>query len=183
MPVADHEQLPMFPQDAAELARLFKAATDMARDQSETARLQSETARVQSQAAQALIEASRELINVQRAGQSRIQEVINTVNGREPPATPEATETPAPEHSGGYGPSNPRHRTWHGFCVDLQRQERELPSNCKPTKINFETHGSDTVRAINYAMEGYGLNLRNWPPSHWDPDEDRSWRSPKTRQI
>lgn len=179
--MADHEQLPMFPQDPVELVRLFKAAADMARDQSETARVQSETARVQSQAAQALIEASRELIKGQRQTQSHIQDVIEVANGRASSAPPEATESLS--ERAGYGPSNPRHRTWRGFCEDLQRQERELPSNCKPTKINFETHGSDTVRAINYAMEGYGLKLRNWPPSRWDASEDRSWRSPKTRQI
>jgi hypothetical protein len=79
----------------------------------------------------------------------------------------------------GYGPSNPRHRTWRGFVLDMQRQARELPGGVKRTKTNVATHGVDTVRAINYAMRGYGLSLRDWPPDTWDPDEDRKWQSPK----
>jgi len=98
---------------------------------------------------------------------------------------PREPEPSARDHTG-YGPSNPKHRTWRGFAMDMQRQVRELPSNVKPTKTNVASHGSDTVRAINYAMLGYGLDLRDWPPDRWDAEQDHAWRSPKrpkTRQI
>lgn len=98
-----------------------------------------------------------------------------------PPA--EASPDATPTTRNGYGPSNPRHRTWRGFVLDLQRQVRELPKDVKPTKTNVATHGGDTVRAINYAMLGYGLKLSDWAPDHWNPDEDRCWQSPKTRHA
>jgi len=172
-PVADHEQLPMFPQDPAEFARI-------AREQAETARVQAETARVQSETA---LLAYRAAVDMSRDAQALIRLVLDKVNGRDathdsPATTTEVTTGTQPDHAG-YGPSNPKHRTWRGFCLDMQRQVRELPSGTKPSKTNVASHGVDTVRAINYAMEGYGLPLTDWPPDHWDPDEDRPWRSPR----
>jgi len=159
MPVADHEQLPMFSEDPSELL----------------ARLVGETARVQSETARAQAEAMREIAALMR-------EVLGRTNGRAAPRTP-AVPPPPPVSDAhdqtGYGPSNPRHRTWRAFALDMQRQARELPSGVKRTKTNVATHGGDTVRAINYGMKGYGLNLRDWPPDLWDPDEDRGWKSPK----
>jgi hypothetical protein len=165
MPVADHEQLPMFSEDPAEFARLV----------SETARVQSETARAQT-------EAMREIAALMR-------DVLGRTNGRAGPrtrASPPAQSAPPVRDHTGYGPSNARHRTWRSFALDMQRQVDELPRGTKPTKTNVASHGQDTVRAINYTMEGYGLSPRDWPPEAWNPEEDRKWRSPKaqrTRQI
>lgn len=175
MPVVDPEgQLPMFPQDSAAVPDMIKAVAEALLVQAETARVQSETAR-------SIIDASRELFKAQRENSAHMRGPIDISEAMHATPTPSAgaTNSPSADHGRGYGPSNPKHRTWRGFCLDMQRQVRELPSNCKPTKINVETHGSDTVRAINYAMMGYGLRLRDWPPGPWDPDEDRSWRSPK----
>jgi hypothetical protein len=164
MPVADHEQLPMFGQDPAEFARLVSEAAA-------TARVQSETARAQTEATLTIAALLRELLNRTR-GRAR-QPSAPAAPAEAPPAASEFATQPR-----AYGPSNPRHRTWRGFVLDMQRQVRELPSG-RPTKVNVEMHGGDTVRSISYTMRGYGLDPGEWPPDSWDPDEDRTWHPPK----
>lgn len=76
-------------------------------------------------------------------------------------------------------PSNSKWRTWRGFVLDLQRLEGLLSSTARHSKENLAMLGPDSARTITRVMEGYGLNPRDWPPSRWNPDEQRVYR-PKT---
>jgi hypothetical protein len=72
------------------------------------------------------------------------------------------------------GPLNPRHQTWRGFVLDMQDLEaRARREKLKVLKANVCQFGLDTVKTITRTMRWYGLGPRDWPPSTWNPDEDR----------
>jgi hypothetical protein len=155
----------MFPHDPVEFARFVVEAVAMAR-------VQSEVVLKQTEATLTIAALLREVLNRAQGRDGQLPESPAEASAASEPATQTRPEPRA------YGPSNPRHRTWRGFVLDMQRQVRELPSG-RPTKVNVEMHGGDTVRSISYTMRGYGLDPGEWPPDPWDPDEDRSWHPPK----
>jgi len=74
-------------------------------------------------------------------------------------------------------PSNVRWHTWRGFALDLQRLEGLVGSRERPTKEALAMLGSDSAKTIRYTMRRYGLAPDDWPPSTWNPDEERVYGS------
>jgi hypothetical protein len=151
MPVADAGQIPMFSDDDPGLQRqTFKALLDLCREQ-----------------AQALREAqvvTRELLQ-------------NARDARNGTARAERAKSEPALH----GPLNPQHRTWRGFVrtlQELERRERRGNELMRVTKAALAKRGPDSARTIRRTMQGYGLKLDNWPPSTWNPDEERVWTAP-----
>jgi len=75
-----------------------------------------------------------------------------------------------------YGPGDPRWRTWRGFCMSCQKIEHELEPPL--TKVAVATAAGCSEKTLARTMKGYGLQPEQWPPSTWDPNEDREWHSP-----
>jgi len=73
-------------------------------------------------------------------------------------------------------PSNSKWRTWRGFVLDMQRLERLVDAQAKVTKQALAMLGPDSARTITRVMVGYGLDPDDWPPSTWNPDEERVYR-------
>jgi hypothetical protein len=77
-----------------------------------------------------------------------------------------------------YGPANPKHRTWRGFVLDLQDIETRIKPPNRVTRKAVADKAGETDRTLRRSMQGYGLRPDQWPPSTWNPDEDRVWHSP-----
>jgi hypothetical protein len=75
-------------------------------------------------------------------------------------------------------PINSKWRTWRGFVLDLQRLQGMLTTSQRPTKENLAMLGPDSTRTITRVMKGYGLQPHDWPPSSWNPDDERVYTPP-----
>jgi hypothetical protein len=80
-------------------------------------------------------------------------------------------------------PINPKWHTWRGFVLDLQRLEARVEARVRVTKEHLAMLGPDSARTITRVMACYGLQARDWPPSTWNPDEERVYRPPKPPQT
>ena len=113
-------------------------------------------------ALEAIVEALRQSARVQSQAAELIQRRFEFV--RDVPRTPVSHR----------GPTNPLHQTWRGFVLDmLKLQNYAEREGLKLTKHNVARFGVDTVKTITRTMEWYGLRPNDWPPSRWDPNEDR----------
>jgi len=80
-------------------------------------------------------------------------------------------------------PANTKWHTWRGFVRDLQRLEGLLQAEQRVTRANLAMLGPDTAETISRTMAGYGLRTADWPPSTWNADEQRIYRSPREREF
>ena len=90
----------------------------------------------------------------------------------------EADDADDAHHRSPYGPANPKHRTWHGFATDCQAIEKLIKAPNRVTRKAIADKAGETAKTIARSMKGYGLGTDQWPPSTWNPDEDRVWHSP-----
>jgi hypothetical protein len=59
------------------------------------------------------------------------------------------------------------------------REKRKLAADDLVTKKMMYGWGGPQVKTINYHMRGYGLRPDDdWPPSAWKRDDDRIWKPP-----
>ena len=79
-------------------------------------------------------------------------------------------------------PANTKWHTWRGFVLDLQRLQGLLLPEQRVTRGNLAMLGPDTAETISRAMKGYGVQAMDWPPSTWNPDEPRVYRSPREQK-
>lgn len=117
-----------------------------------------------------LAEGLRETARVQRQQQDLLQQQIRRISTATTPSEPRESR-----------PSNSKWRTWRGFVLDLQALEARVPRRVKVTKAKLGELGPDSARTISRTMECYGLTVTDWPPSTWNPDEERVY-TPKNRR-
>jgi hypothetical protein len=87
----------------------------------------------------------------------------------------------------GRGPSEPREprfKLWRNFALYWQGIERSvrrdhslLPEDRLPKEMACADSGY-SHRMLTYYMKGYGLRPEQWPPSTWNPEQERAWHRP-----
>lgn len=146
----DDWQMPLFPADVANLARV-------AHEQHETAEL--------------LLETMRTLLATVREQHVR----TNGIAESSLLSLRQANRIATDHTSRPYRPATERHRTWAGFVESMQALEQTAPELGfkRFTKEVAGQIGSDSARTITRTMQAYELAPTDWPPSTWDATEDR----------